>query len=195
MIGMFVSTLPYRIQLDPHWSFDELVEHVREKCLSILQHSHYPLQHILADFHLNQSNVPFLETMFDFITVTSDVDHLCLNGTNLQSVSVEGLYEVARFDFMLTFNYNSASKNDRLSCHFQCSHDLLDETTVSIITRRFKYLLEQLFSLNSSVNRSGTCHAGISKFDLILPEEFNEMEDIIFCRQSNVMNEGMFFFN
>ena len=128
MIGMFVSTLPYRLQVDSHWSFDELVEHVREKCLSILEHSHYPLQHILADCHLNQSNVPFLETMFDFITVTSDVDHLCLNGTNLQSVSVEGLYEVARFDFMLTFNYNSASKNDRLSCHFECSHDLFDET-------------------------------------------------------------------
>ena len=76
MIGMFVSTLPYRLQLDSHWSFDELVGHVREKCLSILQHSHYPLQHILADFHLNQSNVSFLETMFDFITVPSNVDQL-----------------------------------------------------------------------------------------------------------------------
>ena len=50
MIGMFVSTLPYRLQLDSHWSFDELVKHVREKCLSILEHSHYPLQHILAVF-------------------------------------------------------------------------------------------------------------------------------------------------
>ncbi|CAF4166289.1 unnamed protein product, partial [Rotaria sordida] len=31
MIGMFVATLPYRIQLDSHWLFDELVKHVREK--------------------------------------------------------------------------------------------------------------------------------------------------------------------
>ncbi|CAF4473440.1 unnamed protein product, partial [Adineta steineri] len=44
MIGMFVSTLPYRLQLDSDWSFDELVEHVQKKCLSILEHSHYPLQ-------------------------------------------------------------------------------------------------------------------------------------------------------
>ena len=69
MIGMFVATLPYRIQLDSQWSFDQLVKHVREKCLSILEHSHYSLQHILADFQLNQSNVSFLETVFDFITV------------------------------------------------------------------------------------------------------------------------------
>ncbi|CAF4306541.1 unnamed protein product, partial [Adineta steineri] len=47
IMGMFVSTLPYRVQLNRHCSFDELVKCVREKCLSILEHSHYPLQHIL----------------------------------------------------------------------------------------------------------------------------------------------------
>ncbi|CAF1535009.1 unnamed protein product, partial [Adineta steineri] len=72
MIGMFVSTLPYRVELDPHWSFDEVVRYVQEKCLSILQHSHYPLQHILADLHLTQSNASFLETMFDFINISNE---------------------------------------------------------------------------------------------------------------------------
>ncbi|CAF1215394.1 unnamed protein product, partial [Adineta steineri] len=60
MIGMFVSTLPYRIQVDPDWSFGELAEHVREKCVSILEHSHYPLQHILTDSQLKQPNISFL---------------------------------------------------------------------------------------------------------------------------------------
>ncbi|CAM4852354.1 unnamed protein product, partial [Rotaria magnacalcarata] len=32
LIGMFVSTLPYRVELDLHWLFDELAQHVREKC-------------------------------------------------------------------------------------------------------------------------------------------------------------------
>ncbi|CAF4178821.1 unnamed protein product, partial [Adineta steineri] len=59
MIGMFVSTLPYCVQLNSHWSFDEVVKYVQEKCLSILEHSHYPLQHILTDFRLNQMDVPF----------------------------------------------------------------------------------------------------------------------------------------
>ncbi|CAF4187794.1 unnamed protein product, partial [Adineta steineri] len=97
MIGMFVSTLPYRVQLNPHWSFDEVVRHVREKCLSILEHSHYPLQHILGDNRLNQSNVSFLETMFDFIIVSKDVEHLSLNGANLEEMSLEQSAEVAKF--------------------------------------------------------------------------------------------------
>ncbi|CAF4260481.1 unnamed protein product, partial [Adineta steineri] len=79
MVGMFVSTLPYRVELDPHWSFDEVVKYVQEKCLSILEHSHYPLQHILSDLHVTQSNVSFLGTMFDFITVSKDMGHLYLN--------------------------------------------------------------------------------------------------------------------
>ncbi|CAF4394186.1 unnamed protein product, partial [Adineta steineri] len=28
MIGMFVSTLPYRVEIDPNWSFDEVVKYV-----------------------------------------------------------------------------------------------------------------------------------------------------------------------
>ena len=55
MIGMFVATLPYRMELNPHWSFDEVVKYVKERCLSILKHSHYSLQQILADFRVNQS--------------------------------------------------------------------------------------------------------------------------------------------
>ncbi|CAF4091189.1 unnamed protein product, partial [Adineta steineri] len=71
LIGMFVSTLPYRLQLDSDWSFDELVEYVQKKCLSILEHSHYPLQNMLTDFQLNQSNASFLETAFEFVVVSS----------------------------------------------------------------------------------------------------------------------------
>ncbi|CAF5028227.1 unnamed protein product, partial [Rotaria sp. Silwood1] len=87
MIGMFVATLPYRIQLDCHWLFDELVKHVREKCLSILEHAHYPLQYILAESHLNPSNVSFLETMFDFIIVPPGSGELCFNDATLEDIS------------------------------------------------------------------------------------------------------------
>ena len=192
IIGMFVSTLPYRIQLDPHWSFDELVRHVRDNCLSILEHSHYPLQHILADFHLNQSNVPFLETVFDFITVSSDIDELSLNGTNLKQMSLEESYEIAKFDFMLTFIYNPTLDDGRLSCSFVCSHDLYEEKTVVNIARRFEYLLEQLFSSKAIITQMDQCITSISKLSLILPEENEEIQEIVFHRLSHNINEGTF---
>ncbi|CAF1335575.1 unnamed protein product [Adineta steineri] len=187
---MFVSTLPYRIQLDSHWSFDKLVEFVREKCLSLLEHSHYPLQHILASLHINQSNISFLETVYDFITISSQSDELSLDGTRFKQVSFEQSSEVAKFDFMLMFVYNPILENNRLSFRLTCSHDLFDEITVTNIGRRLEYCFQQLFSSNRTMNRIDTCFTAISKFNLILPEETEEMEDVMFCRQSHIVNKA-----
>ncbi|CAF1448006.1 unnamed protein product, partial [Adineta steineri] len=190
IMGMFVSILPYRIQLDPHRSFDDLVEYVRKKCLSILEHSHYPLQHILANLHINQSNSSFLETMFDFITISSHSEELSLDGTSFKQVSFKQSFEVAKFDFMVTFTYNPMLENNRLSFRLTCSHDLFDEITVTNIGRRLEYCFQQVFSSNEIINRIDTCYISISKVDLIVPEETQEMENAIFCRQSDIMNEA-----
>ncbi|CAF1513589.1 unnamed protein product, partial [Adineta steineri] len=190
IMGMFVSTLPYRIQIDRHWSFDELVKYVREECLSILEHSHYPLQHILANLHINQSNISFLEAVYDFITLSSQSDELSLDDASLKQVSFKQSFEVAKFDFMLMFVYNPVLENNRLSFRLTCSHDLFDEITVTNIGRRLEYCFQQLFSLNENTNLTDTCFTSVSKFHLILPEETQEMEHIIFCRQRHIMNEA-----
>ncbi|CAF4058212.1 unnamed protein product, partial [Adineta steineri] len=189
MIGMFVSTLPYRLEIDSHWSFNEVVKHVQEKCLSILEHSHYPLQHILGDNGSNQSNVSFLETMFDFISVSKDVEQLCLNDASLEQVSLEQSVEMSKFDFSLTFEYNPLSDNKRLSCGFICSHDLYDKSTISKIAQRFEYMFEQLFQTQSSKIPVMNVSSSINKLALILLEEAEEMESIMFHRLQNIMNE------
>ncbi|CAF4096010.1 unnamed protein product, partial [Adineta steineri] len=190
MIGMFVSTLPFRIQLDPHWSFDELVQHVREKCLSILEHSHYPLQHILGDNRLHQSSISFLETVFDFITVSKDMGHLCLGGANLERISLEQSAEVSKFDFSLTFVYHPSSDNNRLSCSFVCSSDLFEKSTISKIAQRFQYMFEQLFQTHSSNTSMTDMSSSINKVCLILPEEVEEMKLVVFHRLGNILNEA-----
>jgi hypothetical protein len=92
---------------------------------------------------------------------------------------------------MLTFIYNPASNDDRLSCSFVCSRDIFDETTVGTIACRLKHLLNQLFSMNAIFSQIDTCLMPIIKLNLILSEETEEMKSIVFCRQSNVVNEGM----
>jgi hypothetical protein len=191
IIGMFVTTLPYRIQLDPHWSFDELIKHVREKCLSILEHSHYPLQHILNDSQLNSSNISFLGTMFDFITVSLNINQLSFDGASLEQISLQQMSDVTKFDFMLTFIYNPTLDNNRLSFRLVCSRDLFDETIVAKIARRFQYLFEQLFPANLCAIRVGQPITSINKLSLILPEEAKEMQTVVISTQKDIVNEGM----
>ncbi|CAF1522001.1 unnamed protein product, partial [Adineta steineri] len=190
MIGMFVSTLPYRLEIDSHWSFDELVRYVREKCLSILEHSQYPLQHILGDNQLNQSNGSFLETMFDFITVSKDMRHLSLSDANLEQMALEQSAQVSKFDFSLTFEYNPLSDNKRLSCCFVCSHDLFEKSTISKVAQRFQYMFEQLFRIQPSNSPVVNVSSSINNVSFILPEEAEEMELVVFHRLENIVNEA-----
>ena len=191
MIGMFVATLPYRMQLDSQWSFDELAQHVRGRCLSILEHSHYPLQRILGDAQLNQSNVIFLETMFDFITVTSDVDRFSLDGAHLKQMSVKQSHPVAKFDFSLTFTYNPTLNDNQLFCSFACSRDLFDNTTIALLSQRFQYLFDELFGNSPCVNLTGDRTISMNKLSIVLPEEAEEMKTTVFRRVVNIYNEGM----
>jgi hypothetical protein len=191
MIGMFVSTLPYRIQLNSNWSIDEVVKHVREKCLSILEQSHYPLQHILADSHINQTNVPFLETIFDFITVTSNTNHIFFDDATLERILLEQSSQVAKFDLSVTFVYNPTSHDNKLSCCFAFSRDLFEETTVVQIARRFQYIVEQLFRTKSTDIRMDPIITSMNKLSLILPEEEQEIQIVKFCRLEGIFYEGM----
>ncbi|CAF1166800.1 unnamed protein product [Adineta steineri] len=191
MIGMFISTLPYRIQVDSDWSFDELVEHVREKCLSTLEHSHYPLQHILRDFDLDldQSSANFLQTVFNFITL-SEKSQWSIDTATLQQLPTQQSYGAAKFDFSLTIDYNPTSDDRKLSFCVTCSRDLFDETTVTKMIERFQYLFEQLFSSKLIFGEISPNLTSISKLSLILPTEAQEIEDTVFCRQQNIVNEG-----
>ena len=191
MIGMFVATLPYRIQLDSQWSFDELVQCVREKCLSILKHSHYPLQHILSDFQLSQSNASFLQAVFDFIMISSDVHRFSLNGESLEQISMKQANEIAKFDFSLTFTYNTTSDDKQVSFALVCSRDLFDQATVAILSQRFEYFFDQVFGISSNTSLTVDSMKAISKLSVILPEEAGEMETRVFRRLENINNEGM----
>ena len=193
MIGMFVSTLPYRVQIDADWSLDELVEDVQAKCLSVLEHAHYPLQEILSHLHANQSNVAFLETMFDFVTLSKDaIGHCSINGAHLERVPMKEVEDVTtKFDFGLRFLYDPSSNEKQLSCSFVCSRDLFGETSVPSLGQRYRYLIEQLFRSKSSNNRMDTMNKiWMKQLTLVLPEEDQEIQSVIFHRLDSSVDEG-----
>ncbi|CAF1668429.1 unnamed protein product, partial [Adineta ricciae] len=177
IIGSFVTTLPCRVQLDPNSSFEQLVEQVRDRCLSVLEHSHYPLQHIIGSHHAPA----FLETMFDYITIDSAMEQVNLNGALLQSTSFEQYDHVAKFDMMLTLFQHSS---DRLSCSLICSQDVFSEKTVQTLADRFVVLLQQLFDHE-------TTSTPLYQLSLLLPDEsalmltLNQTESEVMSSEKN----------
>jgi non-ribosomal peptide synthetase component F len=175
LIGMFVATLPYRVDIDPHDSFDQLVQQVRERTLSILEHSHYPLQHILG----SQRSPAFLETVFDFVTLGTDNEQLTLDGVKFKPVPSQQSDNVAKFDLMLAIMHNPAAANNKMSCSFICSHDIFDQATVQILADRFSVFVHRLFdSASVSVTTQSLCNLSIILSDeLKLLYELNNSDD------------------
>lgn len=190
IIGMFVATLPVRVQLDSRWAFAELVRSVQEKCLSNFAHSHYPLQQILADHRLNYSNAPFLSVLFELNTVSSDVHQLKLDGATLEQVYVEELHEATLFDLNVIFVYNPKVETKKLLFHVYGSRDVFEQSTVSKIAQRLQGIFSQLFETKSKFTKMDQL-IPIGELSVTLPEEADEMQGAIFRRSSNFINEGM----
>jgi hypothetical protein len=129
--------------------------------------------------------------MFDFIIESSDVDRFSLNSASLQQMSIEQSYDVAKFDFSMTFTYNATSDDNQLSCSLVCSSDIFDKTTVALLSQRFEYFFDQIFRTSSNSSLIVDCMIPINKLSVILPEENAEMETRIFCRLESIANEGM----
>ncbi|CAF1672500.1 unnamed protein product, partial [Adineta ricciae] len=179
LIGMFVATLPFRMRIHPHWSFEKLIEHVQENCSAIFQHTHYPLQQILADFRVNYSNVSFLEVLFELLTVSSDMQKLSLDGTHLERVSIERLHEATAFDFDVAFVYNPTSETEKLLCNIYGSRDIFDESTIEKIGRRLQLAFSQIFTTTLRPSQ-------ISKLSLVLPDELEQIQKVAIHNFSDI---------
>jgi amino acid adenylation domain-containing protein/non-ribosomal peptide synthase protein (TIGR01720 family) len=49
MVGMFVSTIPFRIKFAENWSFNELVNDIKKELWESLKHQGYPYNHLVKD--------------------------------------------------------------------------------------------------------------------------------------------------
>jgi non-ribosomal peptide synthetase component F len=174
MIGLFENIIPLRCQLDPHWSFCQLMEHVGEIVTSSLEYSYFPLQRILAQ-HTKSTKPTFLDTSFQFQPNKNENNNkeimignsrLCLLSTSVMASENELMN---KFDFSLIIRYDP--NMNQLSCTIDASLDLFNAETVDKITQRFHSILHQLF-----MSTDNQMEKPIYDLSLILPDERSLMQ-------------------
>jgi non-ribosomal peptide synthetase component F len=176
VIGMFVNAIPLRCQLDPYWSFDQLVKYVSEIVTRSMKYSYFPLQRILAQ-HPNVSKPAFLDTSFEFQSnENGNMKNKIMIG-NSQLHAVSNLMQISnpetmnKFDFFLTIQHDLSI--NQLSYTINASFDLFETTTVRTIAQRFHSLLEQIF-----ISTSVEMKKPIYELSLVLPDERALMESL-----------------
>jgi non-ribosomal peptide synthetase component F len=176
LIGMFVNAIPLRCQLDPHWSFHQLIQHVCEMATSSTKYAYFPLQRILAQ-HPNTSKPTFLDTSFEFETTENENSENKIMIDNCQlhamasSLKISNDEIMSKFDFILSIEHNSNS--NQLTFTINASLDLFHKETVNKLGQRFHTMLKQLFKcINTQMEES------MYELSLILPDEKLLMKSI-----------------
>ena len=177
IIGMFVNAIPLRCQLNPHWSFQQLVKHVEEIITNSIEYSYFPLQRILAQ-HPNITKPAFLDTSFVFYsTKNKNSDNGIMIGSSKLyyapfSIKISEDEIMSKFDFALTITHDLSI--NQLSCRIDASIDLFNFDTVVKISQRFHSILEELFQF-TTINQM---QKQIYQLSMTLPDEKILMQSI-----------------
>ena len=166
VIGMFVNIIPLRCQLDPHWSFHQLLEHVQEITTSSLEYSYFPLQRILSQ-HPTISKAAFLDISFEFQSYMIKKE-IMIGDSQLCSIPFSNKISedeiMSKFDFALIIQHDL--NMNQLSCTINASLDLFNTKTIEKISQQFHSMLKQLFSFTDNQMKKP-----IYELSLILPDE------------------------
>ncbi|MFE2979167.1 amino acid adenylation domain-containing protein [Streptomyces sp. NPDC059258] len=154
MVGMFINTLPVRVDCTPGESLGTVLGHLQERQSALLDHHH----HSLLEIH----RATGLRTLFDTMVVFESypIDSAALSEAySAAGISVTGLSPLSSTHYPLIV---TAFAEPHLRVSLQYQHHLLGPEQTDSIARRFGRVLVQL-ALDPS--------APLSQVDLLEPAE------------------------
>ncbi|CAF1310463.1 unnamed protein product, partial [Adineta steineri] len=169
IIGLFENIIPLRCQLDPHWYFHQLLEHVQEITINSMKYSYFPIQRILNQ-HPHISKHAFLDTSLEFISYKSHKDNDVVMIGDSQIVPASFSFNSNNYEILSALDFSLSVYHDmninQLSCTVNASLDLFNVETTDKISQRFYSILKQLFMfVDNQMNKS------IYEISFTLPNE------------------------
>lgn len=153
-MGMFVSTVPFRLNLDSNYSFNVFSQDIAQKTLSMLRHQRYPYQNLLESLRKNNPSIPNLYNIVLSYQITklSCGNLKCssdwiFNGTSADDLQIHIIdYDnTGSLDILYDYKTEKYSSND-----------------ISILHKRINNIIEQVLN-NENIN--------IYDIDILTPDE------------------------
>ncbi|MRG28226.1 amino acid adenylation domain-containing protein [Laceyella tengchongensis] len=137
IVGMFANTLAVRNQVREDQSFRQLVDHVKERVLDVMEHQSYPMEDLLEKLGLRRdmSRNPLFDTVFAVQNL--ETPHLSL--PDLEVHPFEWGWQKAKFDLSWVI-----AEGEELEGSVEYSTYLFSEATIRRMTQHFTHILEQV---------------------------------------------------
>jgi len=155
--GMFISTVPLRVNILNDSSFVDFSKSMARSCLSMLRHQRYPYQNILEDLRKLDSSIPNLYNVVLSYQITNTVNdeidcdsHWVFNGTCADDLQVHMV------------DYNSTG----LNVFYDYKTSKYDVNDINNIHNRIENMIHQVLS-NNEIN--------VSDIEIVSPEEKSQI--------------------
>ncbi|MBJ8050289.1 amino acid adenylation domain-containing protein, partial [Bacillus cereus group sp. N18] len=138
LIGFFVNTLAYRVQLNGDSTFQEVLSQVRQKVLKAYDYQDIPFEKVVEKVQPDRSTSysPLFQTMF---TMNNTVDSLPkLNNRSIENINMDT--SVAKFDLTVSMEKGK----DGILTAFEYNTDLFDASTIERMANHFQYWLNEV---------------------------------------------------
>ncbi|RPH34934.1 amino acid adenylation domain-containing protein, partial [bacterium] len=136
LIGVFINTLPFRIDLSGDSTFIDLLQRTRETCVGAYAHQDLPFEKIVE--HMKPARDPGRSPLFQAMLNVKNLPDTPYDGTDLLIEEIELPTRVALFDLTLELVKNGETFAGSLIYN----KDIFDESTVLRMTGHFRTLLE-----------------------------------------------------
>ena len=155
--GMFISTVPLRVNILNDSSFVDFSKSMARSCLSMLRHQRYPYQNILEDLRKLDSSIPNLYNVALSYQITNTVNdeidcdsHWVFNGTCADDLQIHMV------------DYNSTG----LNVFYDYKTSKYDVNDINNIHNRIENMINQVLS-NNEIN--------VSDIEIVTPEEKSQI--------------------
>jgi surfactin family lipopeptide synthetase A len=135
MVGMFVSTVPFRMQIEEGWSFDDLIATIKKELWNSLKHQGYPFNHLVKDLKekdidaSNMLNVQLIELP------GGDQEEV------VQRTFFNTQYNISQLSVYL--NQQNTSSLDELDVAIDYHQDIFTEKEIAAFYKRIMVILVQ----------------------------------------------------
>ncbi len=158
MVGMFVSTIPLRIEFEDKWSFNELIAYVKKELWEGLKHQGFPYNLLvknLKDVDIDTSSL-------------LNVQLIELPGGNQEEVAKRAFFSTEYNISQLSIYLNEQNTKDLMELDVAIDYhaDIFEEREVEFFFKRLMTILEQTIK---------EPERKISELSLLEDAEYNEL--------------------
>ena len=160
IVGMFVNSLPLRVNIDSSLTFSNFINHVKKICLESYKYQNYPFDELVSklNFTRDTSRNPLFDTMF--IYQSNGYTPVSFNGINAEYYIPKS--KISKFDLSLEVIPNG----ETLSLSFEYATKLFDEDFIKNLSSHYINILNAILE-NTEIK--------IANIDMLSKEEKNKI--------------------